>query len=127
MNRHLHLALALLVTSCGVRPVYVPRSDGSPRGDIALERARPESHCERDVRLLRDAPSAPFVEVRTLSVSCDAGRPDECDEALRQRACTLGADAVIVAQERGGASGPPGSIGGTLRRTREGRAVRLDR
>ena len=117
--------LVLAAAACGVRPVYVPRADGSSQGDLALERAPAEGKCTRDVRLLDQVPAAPFRELRTLSVTCDAGRPAECDEELRQRACTLGADAVVLSPERGGASGPVGSIGGTLRRTREGRAIRL--
>ena len=117
------MAATLFAVGCGVRPVYVPRAAGASGGDLALERTPTPVTCTREVRLLDQAPQARFDELRALSVTCDAGRLPECDEQLRARACELGADAVIVSPDRGGASGPPGALGGTLRRTREGRAI----
>lgn len=79
--------------------------------------------CSPPVRVLHVEPAEaePLGEV---TVSCDLGRPEECDRALARRACALGGDAVLVLDE--GLTEPAlvETYSGA-HRTRSGRVLRL--
>lgn len=66
----------------------------------------------------------PYRELATLSANCYPGAPRVCEDQLKERACALHADAVILlGPEKGGS--PPGASS-RPQMAMSGRAVRWE-
>ena len=106
----LGLALAACSRVSNVNPPEFPDSrnaahDSSrsvPQGGIDFSSHAEAPKCDRDIRLLTDAQLAEGYEVVSeTTVSCPPGEilrgaMRSCDQRLRDRACAVGADAVLM-------------------------------
>lgn len=107
--------LALLVASPALGSVGCVRPMIGPTGtrgvsELYLEETAPRGAstappCARDVPLVTASAAATRHHdvISRISVTCAPLLPGECDEHLRDRACAVGADAVIIDD---GADGP---------------------
>jgi hypothetical protein len=70
---------------------------GLPRAGVRLA-WRTYEKCPRPIEtyVMAHAPSRSYRLLSRVSVTCTYYVPDECDDALRARACDLGGDAVLV-------------------------------
>ena len=99
------LALAWLATACTSRPALTPRlQDASAPGDFYRALRPAERTCERDVAVLSAAEvgGRSYREVSMISATCYPGAPNACRQTLRQRACELHADALILTDGESG-------------------------
>jgi len=89
-----------------------------------LTQARATSKCERKVQLFRSTAEVlrPYRQASLLSATCSPGTPSVCDEVILERACALGADAVIL--EGASSKGTPWSASTQTLSSRGGRAIR---
>lgn len=51
--------------------------------------------CSPPIHILHVEPAG-AEHLADVAVSCDLGRPDDCDRALARRACAVGGNAVLV-------------------------------
>jgi hypothetical protein len=83
-----------------------------------------EPTCDRDIAMLPPGaePGRPNKEVASLSATCSPGALEVCDARMKERACELGADAVVLLETSPG----PNPIGASSQRlvSRNGRAIR---
>ena len=126
MVRFLLLVVAAShIAACS--PALTPRLEDThaPR-DFYAQLRRPESKCDRNIAMLPSGstPGRPHKEVSSLSATCSPGAIDVCEQRLKDRACELGADAVIPVESTPGAS-PAGASGQTLV-SRSARAIRWE-
>jgi len=105
-------AWAILV-GCAGGPVLTPRSEdaAAPR-DFYHSLVPAEPQCKRDVPVLEAAEvgGRAYHEVSALSATCSPGSPSVCRQQLRERACELNADALILEESSSGGT-PPGASG----------------
>ena len=90
--------VSLWVSLCLTACYGVPAQEVlGPRDTLA--RTEPEQRCERVVELIEsNTTSRPYREVSRISVTCHPSARDMCQRRLRERACRLGADAVLVSE-----------------------------
>jgi hypothetical protein len=101
MRTRLLLSLAFGVAACGAFPNHTDAL--GPREFV--QRTQPEPRCDHLVELVDiSATSRPYEEVSRLSVTCHPSARSLCERRLRERACALGADAVVLMD-----SGPDGT------------------
>ena len=86
-----------------------------------------EEACDHEVVVFRPgAPIArPYKEVGSLSATCSPGAADICERRLRERACALGADGLVLVDPTAGPS--PAEVAGQSLISRDGRAIRWER
>lgn len=114
------LATVLLSAGC-VRPAIVLDQYAQP--ELVWKVVAKEEKCARHVEVLRSVPEGAEV-VADLSATCDPLDLGACSRGLVQRACELGADAVVIPPEPGAQaelSDVPGSMAVV---NRKGTAVR---
>ena len=94
----------LLVISLGLSGcVTTPREVPSVQEMVA--RSKPAARCEHLVEFVdRDSVKRPYTEISRASVTCHPALPELCERSLRDRACKLGADAVVLFPATTGAS-----------------------
>jgi hypothetical protein len=102
-----------------------PEDAHAPR-DFYAQLRPPERKCDRDVAILPAGatPGRPHKEVSSLSATCSPGAIDVCDQRLKERACELGADAIVMVEPTPGPN-PAGASGQRLV-SRSGRAIRWE-
>jgi len=100
-----------------------PEDAHAPRDFYAQLRPR-EPKCDRDIAILPAGatPGRANKEVASLSATCSPGAIDVCETRMKERACELGADAVVLIESSPGPN-PVGASGQTLV-SRSGRAIR---
>src|SRR5512142_1843835 len=89
----------LLMTACGVNPVITPRLQDAPApGDTYHQLQRKPAACEHEVSVLsaNSQLTNSYDEVAEVSATCSPGARSVCEDTLRERACKLGADAVLL-------------------------------
>ncbi|HET9957831.1 MAG TPA: hypothetical protein VFQ61_25210 [Polyangiaceae bacterium] len=111
-----------ILAGCWESLTLRPEDAPAPR-DYYREIVRKKSDCSTDVPLLREGEvNRPYEEVSRLSSTCYPGTPAVCERTLKERACQLSADALLV--QRSVASGsPPGTSHESLM-AMQARAVR---
>jgi hypothetical protein len=126
MIDHSRFALLLLMLG-GCSPALTPRPQdyNAPRDFYAQVRP-PESKCDREIVVLPAGatPGRPNKEVASLSATCSPGATDVCERRLKDRACELGADAIVLVEPTPGPN-PAGPSGQTLV-SRSARALRWE-
>jgi len=83
----------------GCNFMATPRIEDAPAPSDYYRLAKPsERKCKRDVPILEAnrAGGRPYEELKTLSATCYPGTPGVCEQTLLERACELGADALLV-------------------------------
>lgn len=113
----------LAVTACAV--MGLPRIEDSPAPREYYEQTTTaESTCSPPVELLRSASEVvrPYREVATLSATCYPGTPRLCEQRLKERACELKAEAIILMAPTPG--GTPSGASTQSQVSLSGRAVR---
>jgi hypothetical protein len=92
-------AATLLVgaSTLGSLACHEDPNTGLPRAGVRLP-WRTYDKCPRPIEtyVVEHAPSRSYRLLSRVSVVCTHYVPDECDDALRARACELGGDAVLV-------------------------------
>src|SRR5256885_10616621 len=91
-----------------------PEDAHAPR-DFYAQIHPAESKCDRDVAVFPAgaAPGRPHREIASLSATCSPGAIDVCERRMKDRACELAADAVILV-EPGSGPNPVAASGQTL-------------
>ena len=108
------LALALAGSGCGGSLLDVPltsdREAPPPREYFELAKRPTAPACDPPIQIVRDAAETgrPYRELATISASCYPGTPAVCEARLKERACELHADAIILLEAQKGGS-PPGA------------------
>jgi hypothetical protein len=127
MRRRFTLLIGPVVFSgCGA--ALTPRVQDAPAPrDFFTEVHEKETPCDHEVVVFPPEASVakPYKELASMSATCSPGAVDICERRLKERACALGADAVILV-----GSGPsPQPAGGSNQSivSRSGRAVRWER
>jgi uncharacterized protein YbjQ (UPF0145 family) len=73
-----------------------------------VQRTKPEPSCDHVVELVQSgATDRPYDEVSRISVTCHPSAQEICERRLRARACTLGADAVLLMPPDSEGTGKP--------------------
>jgi hypothetical protein len=120
------LAWALLASTVGgCWPALTPRPQDSNAPRDFYSQVRPsESKCDREIAVFPAGatPGRPHKEVASLSATCSPGAIDVCERQMKERACELGADALVLAEPSAGPN-PAGPSGQSLV-SRNGRAIR---
>ncbi len=116
------VALATLVTAAACHKT----ESGVPVPKVFAPRTFPQ--CGRRIELINERIAPPHRVLSEVFVTCKAYWTDECDDALRARACELGGDAVVVGkldENSSPRSDTPPSAGraGGVRRGRHGLVV----
>ncbi len=85
-------AFVVLGAACHEDP-----NTGLPRAGVRLP-WRTYEQCKRRIETygVGALPTRPYRVISRSSVTCTYYVPDECDDALKARACDLGGDAVLV-------------------------------
>jgi hypothetical protein len=83
----------------------IPRpEDASAPRDFYKQVSEKEKPCDRPVQLL--PPGAPlgrrYRELANLSATCSPGSVELCERRLKERACALGADALLFSDAESG-------------------------
>ncbi|MFZ5893198.1 MAG: hypothetical protein ACOY0T_19215 [Myxococcota bacterium] len=87
------LLLPLLASACWGVPH--PRESLGPKEFV--ERAKPERSCDHLVEVVDTSAAArPYQELSRMTATCHPTAPSLCERRLRERACSLGADAVLL-------------------------------
>ena len=121
------LASCVLLGGC-LQPVVAAPADnpqGSP--ELFLQQAPPDAPaCERPIEVIAASKTITLghEELGQISVTCNAGVPDDCERRLRAHACKRGADAVQLEPEDPSLARPDYAVGGPQQRTLGGRAIR---
>jgi hypothetical protein len=125
-QRFVLLAWTFFVSALGgCWPALTPRpQDSNAPRDFYAQVRPPESKCDREITVLPagSAPGRPHKEVASLSATCSPGAVDVCERQMKDRACELGADAILLAEPSAGPN-PVGASGQTLV-SRSSRAIR---
>ena len=109
----------------GCWPALTPRpQDAHAPRDFYAQIRPPESKCEREIAVLPagSTPGRPHKEVASLSATCSPGSIEVCERRMQERACELGADAVVLVEPSPGPN-PVGASGQTLV-SRSARAIK---
>lgn len=63
-----------------------------------LRQLHDKAHCDHPVQVLRNHAEAvrPYRQIAALSATCSPGTPSVCEREMLDRACELGADAIIL-------------------------------
>jgi hypothetical protein len=125
------VALVVCAIACGCAEV-TPRiptphvQDAHAPADFYEANLHRESPpCDRAIALFPAAGAASgrrYKEIASLSATCSPGSLELCEQRLKERACELKADAVIMTESTPGAS-PAGASGQSLV-SKSGRAIR---
>jgi hypothetical protein len=119
--------VAMLASLCGCSAIWPMRpEDATAPGDY-YHSVRPEkSTCSRAIQLWPTQPPSDrrYRQIAEISVTCYPGAITVCERGLRERACQMGADAVIALPAEGGGT-PPGASAQSLV-SRSGRAIRYE-
>jgi hypothetical protein len=119
-------AAAALSYGCGATGTPRLQDAPAPRDFLAQVHDK-EAPCDHEVVVFRPgAPIArPYKEVGSLSATCSPGAADICERRLRERACALGADGLVLLEPTAGPN-PAGASNQSLI-SRDGRAIRWER
>jgi len=107
-------ALGALSSACAGGPALTPRlEDASAPHDFYKALNPGERKCKRDVPVLHEneVGDRKYHEVSAISATCYPGAPNVCQQTLRERACELKADALILSESPEGGATPPGASG----------------
>lgn len=118
------LAPAALFSAC---LAATPNTEDAMAPQDFYAQVRPEpSKCGRSIEVVPSGtfPSRPFQELSRMSATCSPGAKSLCERRLEQRACALGADAVILDHAQPGAVPPGASPQSQI--SLSGRAVRWE-
>jgi hypothetical protein len=106
---------------------------GTPRAQDALtprefyqQATEREAPCDRPIKVLPAGvlPGRPHREIATISATCAPGALELCERRLKERACALGADVLVLTE---GESGPnPAATPLHSFVSRDARALRWD-
>jgi hypothetical protein len=124
--RRAWLLLCLVgISSSGCKYLFAPRPEDAPAlKDFHSQLTRGEGPvCAHVISLLEPGQvTRPYKVILSLSATCSPGSVQLCEDRLIERACRLGADAVVLDGVEDGAS-PPGASPQSLV-SRGGRAIR---
>ena len=78
--------------------------DAQAPHDFYKQVSEKEVTCDRPVKVLPPGalPGRPHREVASLSATCSPGSIELCERRLRERACALGADALLLTESESG-------------------------
>jgi len=96
------LQLTPALDGCGVA---TPRAQDAPAPlDFYKEATEKEKPCDRPVKVLPAGSSLgrPYREIASLSATCSPGSTELCERRLKERACELGADALLLSDAEPG-------------------------
>ena len=99
------IAPFFLQLAMGSLCVGTPRMQDAPAPrDFYKEVSEKETPCDRPVSVVPagSLPARPYREIANLSATCSPGSMDLCERRLKQRACELGADALLLEEAAGG-------------------------
>jgi len=98
------IAVVILLAGCSSMSEMHDADDFALRDSFAAVRA--EKGCERPLEVISSASliRRPYRQLASLSTSCSPGVPHLCERRLKERACALGADALVYQRNRGGVS-----------------------
>jgi hypothetical protein len=116
--------VGLSLTACSAMGVPRPQDSQAPHDFYA--QLRPEgATCDREVAILPSsgASGRKYKELASISATCSPGS-QLCERRLKDRACELGADAVILTEPSSGPNPPGGSSQSLV--SQSGRAVRWE-
>ena len=106
MRALLVISLLAAASGCGTLLGTTPRPQDSqaPRDFYASQLHREKPTCDKQVAILPAGASIgrAYKEVASLSATCSPGSPDICEQSLKNRACELAADAVIMSDRSPG-------------------------
>jgi hypothetical protein len=107
--RRCAFGLAFVATTVGVGACIAgtPRLQDAPAPrDFFKQVSEKEAPCARPVKLLPAGalPGRPYREIASLSATCSPGSIELCERRLKERACTLGADALLLSEGEPGAN-----------------------
>lgn len=120
------LPIVLLLSGC-LSALWPMRNEDLHAPGEVYRSANPEkSTCTHLVELWPSTPltARPYKEIAKITATCYPGAITICERRLRDRACQLGADAVIAVKSEAGGT-PPGASQQSLV-SRSGRAVRFE-
>ncbi|HMI86770.1 MAG TPA: hypothetical protein VK550_21905 [Polyangiaceae bacterium] len=106
-RRAFAIAVVTALGTLGSCIAGTPRlQDASAPRDFYKEVSEKEAACDRPVQLLPAGtlPGRRYRELASLSATCSPGSVELCDRRLKERACALGADAVLLGEGEPGAS-----------------------
>jgi hypothetical protein len=108
-------------TGCWVRPEDAPAAP-----DFYKTVSEREAPCDHPVQLLPAGavPGRPHREVASLSATCSPGSISLCERHLKERACALGADALLLTESEPGPN--PAAKPGQSLVSRSARALRWE-
>ena len=123
--------IAFLIASCLVLATgcwaATPRiEDAQAPRDFYAEINPSASTCDREVLVFPAgaAPGRPFKELASLSATCSPGSIALCERRMKDRACELGADAVVLVDTEPGPN--PATPARQRLTSRSGRAIRWE-
>jgi hypothetical protein len=98
------LLVGVCLTGCITPKLITPNTqDSAAPGDtiVQLRGANDRSRCSRHVQVVPPAVGAmrPFHSIASVSATCSPGTPSVCEQHLRERACELEGDAVILSDK----------------------------
>jgi hypothetical protein len=121
------MALLTAAALAGCWPFATPHPEDAhaPR-DFYQQVRPPESKCDRAITVLPAGatPGRPHKEVASISATCSPGAVEVCEQRMKERACELGADAVLLLDATPGPN-PSGASNQSLV-SRNGRAIRWE-
>jgi len=96
------LQLAPTLAACGVA---TPRVQDAPAPtDFYKQATEKEKPCDRPIQVLPAGSSLgrPYREMASLSATCSPGSTELCERRLKERACEMGADALLLGETEPG-------------------------
>ena len=98
------LLASMWLVGCITPRLITPEPQDAPAPSDTLAQVRGvggHSRCAREVQVLSPALGAirPFRAIASISATCSPGTPSVCEEHLRERACELEGDAVILSDK----------------------------
>jgi hypothetical protein len=121
------LLACVCLTACVSPQLVTPNTqDANAPGDtiLQLRGASDRSRCSRHVQVVPPAVGAtrPFRSIASVSATCSPGALSVCEQHLRERACELQGDAVILSDKVGEPAPTTGSTRALV--ARSGQVVR---
>ena len=104
-----------------------PRIQDAPAPrDFYKQVTEKEAPCDHPVKLLPAGaqPGRRYREIASLSATCSPGAIELCERRLKERACVLGADALLLTESESGAN--PAAIPMQSQVSRSARALQWE-
>jgi hypothetical protein len=116
------IALAALLGTAGC--LWLRPEDAPAHRDFYRQWTQREARCDHPVAVFpaQNTPGRPSRELASMSATCSPGAIELCERDLKERACALGADALLMTEAESGPNPAGGSRQSLI--SRSGRAIR---